>query len=95
MKTLQIEHPITSYSVWKQAFDRFAEMRRGAGVLGHRVSRPLGEPEYIVVELDFATSDEASGFAEFLRTTVWSDAESSPGLAGAPVTRLLEVEETG
>jgi len=93
MNTLQIEHPITDYSVWKRAFDRFAEARRGAGVLAHRVCRPQDDASYVVVELDFTTSEEAAGFAEFLRTKIWSNPEDSPALAGTPVTRILAVED--
>ena len=40
MVTLHIEHAITDFGAWKQAFDRFADMRRASGVLRHRVHRP-------------------------------------------------------
>ncbi len=93
MYTLQIQHPITDYPTWKNAFDQFADMRRGAGVLAHRVARPHDDAAYVVVELDFATSAGAEGFLEFLRTNVWAKPQNSPGLAGAPVTRILAVDE--
>ncbi|MFB6841231.1 hypothetical protein [Streptomyces sp. NPDC056361] len=93
MITLHIEHPITDYTVWKQAFDRFADARRDAGVLRHRVSRPLDDPAYVVVDLSFATAERAHGFLDFLRTHVWVSPVHAPALIGPPVTRLLATEE--
>ncbi|MFE0649395.1 hypothetical protein ACFVZH_12495 [Streptomyces sp. NPDC059534] len=93
MITLHIEHPITDYTVWKQAFDRFAYARRDAGVLRHRVSRPIDDPAYVVVDLSFATAERADGFLDFLRTHVWVSPAHAPALIGAPVTRLLATEE--
>lgn len=90
MTTLHIEHAITDFSVWNAAFDRFAEVRRQAGVLGHRVQRPVDDANYVVIELDFDNIDEAKRFLAFLQTNVWTNKQSSPGLAGAPSTRILE-----
>ncbi|RSS57017.1 hypothetical protein [Streptomyces sp. WAC01280] len=95
MITLHIEHPITDYTVWKAAFDRFAGARRDAGVLRHQVRRPVDDPAYVVVDLSFATADRAEGFLEFLRTRVWASPERAPALVGTPVTRVLAVEEDG
>lgn len=93
MATLHIEHAITDYGTWKAAFDRFEAMRRQAGVKHHRVHRPADDPRYIVVQLDFATADEAGSFLDFLRTNVWSSPQSAPALAGTPQTRILELAE--
>jgi hypothetical protein len=93
MPTLHIEHPITDYDTWKAAFDRFAEARRRAGVRGHRLQQPLDDPRYIVVDLDFATVEEAAAFLQFLQTRVWASPETAPALAGTPQTRLLRSVE--
>ncbi|MFE2554775.1 hypothetical protein ACFXGT_01885 [Streptomyces sp. NPDC059352] len=93
MITLHIEHPITDYTVWKQAFDRFADARRDAGVLRYRVSRPVDDPAYVLVDLSFATAERADGFLDFLRTRVWTSPERAPALIGTPVTRVLATEE--
>ena len=90
MATLHIEHPIADFAVWTAAFARFATARAEAGVLRHRVSRPVDDPRYVVVDLDFATADQASRFLAFLRDTVWSSPVNSPALAGAPRTLILE-----
>lgn len=58
MTTLHIEHAIKSVDLWQQAFDRFASVRAQAGVRGHRIFRPVDDPHYVVVDLDF--DDEAA-----------------------------------
>ena len=89
MVTLHIEHAITDFSSWKQAFDRFADMRRGGGVLSHRVYRPRDDERYVLIDLDFGTDDEATKFLEFLTTQVWSTPAGAPALVGSPQTRIL------
>jgi hypothetical protein len=87
--TLHIEHPITSLPTWLGAFDRFADARRTAGVLTHRLHQPVGDEQYVVVQLDFADEGHAEAFEAFLRARVWGRPDASPGLAGEPVTRVL------
>jgi hypothetical protein len=95
MPTLHIEHPITDFETWSSAFGRFADARRTAGVRAHRVHRPVDDPRYVVVDLDFDTADEARAFLRFLETNVWADRSSSPALAGDPRTMILEPEAVG
>jgi hypothetical protein len=90
MTTLHIEHAIVDFDTWLAAFDRFAEVRTQAGVRGHHVRRPVDDPRYIVLDLDFDTTGEAEGFLQFLRTKVWSSGENAPALVGAPETKILE-----
>ena len=90
MATLHIEHAITDLATWRAAFDRFAERRHVAGVVTHRVSQPVGDDHYVVVQLDFPSVDRATAFLGFLETQVWSTPASSPGLAGSPRAVVLE-----
>lgn len=90
MATLHIEHPITDFTVWRAAFDRFADARRQAGVRAERVQRPVDDLAYIVVDLEFETVAGAEGFREFLRSVVWASKESAPALEGTPRTAILE-----
>jgi len=90
MVTLRIQHPITDFEIWARAFDRFDEARRDAGVRAQRVQRPVDDPRYVVVDLDFDTVDAAAAFRDFLTTVVWAIAENAPALAGTPETLLLE-----
>jgi hypothetical protein len=90
MTTLHIEHPITDLDVWLAAFDRLTAARANAGVQAQRVMHPIDDPSYIVVDLDFTTTEEAQRFLAFLQDNVWSSSAGSPALSGTPQTRLLQ-----
>jgi hypothetical protein len=90
MFTLSIEHTISDFPTWKQAFDQFAPQRQKAGVLSHRIRRPVGDPHYLVIELDFQARENADNFRQFLHNSVWANRDASPALVGAPASRILE-----
>ncbi len=69
------------------AFSRFADVRRERGAQGERVRRPVDDPRYVVIEVDFGTTAEAEAFLRFLETHVWP---SATVLAGTPKTSVLE-----
>src|SRR4249919_4208918 len=94
MATLHIEHPVTDFGTWQTAFDRFAEVREKSGVRGHRILRPVDDPHYVVIDLDFPTVGEAEKFLDVLRTRVWTSRENAPALAGTPETKILEPAST-
>jgi hypothetical protein len=71
-------------------FNRFGGARRNAGVRAQRVQRPVDNPRFVVIDLDFDTIGEAQSFLGFLTTQVWTNPENSPGLAGTPETMILE-----
>ena len=91
MTTLRIEHAITDYQLWKKAFDGFAEARAGAGVRSCAIRLPVDDPNYLMLDLEFDTAGGAEVFAGFLVEHVWSSPAASPGLAGAPTTRILDL----
>jgi len=91
MTTLRIEHAIHDYGIWQQAFDSFAEARANAGVRSFAIRQPVDDPKYLMLDLEFYTSGPAESFAQFLHQHVWSSSESSPALAGAPQTRILDL----
>lgn len=93
MATLHIEHKITDLKTWLGAFDRFEEARRKAGVNAQRVAQPIDDDNYICVELDFDSVDQAEAFKEFLETRVWSSPDASPALGGTPRARMLRPVE--
>lgn len=95
MPTLHIEHAISDFATWSAAFDRFAEARQHAGVQAHRVQRPVDDPKYVVIDLDFETTEAAAAFLEFLRTQVWANPANVPALAGVPEARILEPARAG
>ncbi len=89
MPTLHIEHPISDLDTWLGAFGRFEEARRGAGVIAQRVAHPVDDDKYIVVQLDFETTEGADNFKTFLETRIWTNPDASPALAGTPTARVL------
>jgi hypothetical protein len=89
MATLHIEHPISDLETWLSAFSRFEEARKGAGVRAQRVSQPVDDDKYIVVQLDFESEEAAAQFKGFLQSRVWSNPDASPALTGEPQARVL------
>lgn len=89
MTTLRIEHAISDFTLWKEAFGRFAAAREQAGVHAARVARAVDDERCVFIDLDFADADHAQAFLGFLRANVWSSRESSPALAGDVRTALL------
>jgi hypothetical protein len=90
MFTLSIEHAISDFPTRKRTFDRFAEARRNAGVVSHRIRRPVEDPHYLVIELEFDAQENADNFRQFLHNVVWANRDASPALVGAPTSRILE-----
>ena len=90
MQTLHIQHPITDFATWASAFERFGDVRRQAGVRSQRVRRPVDDPNYVVIDLDFDSTDEAVAFRRFLETSVWGVKGNAPALLGTPETMILE-----
>ena len=90
MFTLRIEHAISDFPTWRQAFDSIAEAREKAGVLSHRICRPVGDPRHLVIELDFDAEENADSFRQFLHNVVWANRGASPALVGTPQTRILQ-----
>ncbi len=89
MTTLHIEHPVTDFGTWKQAFDGFAALRRSAGVRAQVVRRPVDDSRYVLIDLDFDSTADAAAFLEVLRRRIWALPANSPALDGEPITRLL------
>jgi hypothetical protein len=89
MTTLHIEHAITDFATWKQAFDRFEPARRDAGVVGQTIRQPIDDDRFVVVDLDFPDAASAQRFREFLTTRIWANRDNSPALVGEPVTSIL------
>ncbi|WP_066285998.1 hypothetical protein [Arthrobacter sp. B6] len=90
MFTLQIEHSIKDFDMWKAAFDRDPVNRAASGVESHRIGRPVDDAHYVVVELEFAAPEQAEQLLANLKAKVWNSPLAAPSLAGAPQTRIIE-----
>ena len=91
MPTLLIEHSISDFDTWNDAFARFAAHRQESGVLRERIMQPVDDPHYVLVDLEFATLEAARRFQQFLETQVWSTPANSPALVGSPRARIADV----
>ena len=92
MHILQIEHRVNDFQTWKQAFDSDPVGRRQGGVLRYRILRPTGDPNHVIVDLEFDGSSEAEAFGSKLRE-LWSRVEGDLGLESRQA-RIVEVLET-
>jgi hypothetical protein len=92
MTTLQLEHAISDFATWKAAFDRDPVDRAGSGVRAYRIHRPLEDPAYVVVDLEFDEAGAAERFRGKLER-LWQSAEAAPALAGRPQVRIVETVE--
>lgn len=90
MPTLHIEHRITDLATWLAAFHGFGATRRQAGVTAETVRHLHGDERFIVIDLEFDTSEGAHAFLRFLETKVWAVPANSPALDGSPEARVLE-----
>jgi hypothetical protein len=91
MVVLHIEHPVSDFATWQQAFSSFAARRRQGGVKAERVCRPVDDERYVIIDLDFDTAEQADRFRQFLTSQIWANPENSPALAGQPTTRILNI----
>jgi len=90
MFTLQIEHRIKEFAMWKAAFDRDPVNRAASGVTAYRISQPVDDPHSVVVELDFEQREQAEALLANLQEKVWNSAEAAPALEGTPKTRIMQ-----
>ena len=94
MPTLHIEHAVTDFDTWNAAFERFAGLRQQSGMRQQRVQQPVDDHQYVIIDLDFDSTDEAARFLSFLRAEIWSLPDNAPALIGTPQTRILELTQT-
>jgi hypothetical protein len=92
MPTVQFEHAVKDFEMWKAAFDRDPIDRRGLGVRRHRVFRPAHDPHYVVGELEFDTPVQAQACVDALHE-LWKSRQAAPALLGAPQLRIVETVE--
>ena len=93
MTTLRIEHAISDYDTWKAAFDRDPVQRKESGVRRYAIHRPVDDTRYVMVDLDFDSTDEAEALLARLQT-MWQSGAAAPALAGEPRTRIIDTVES-
>lgn len=91
MFVLHIEHPVPDFTAWQQAFDSDPVGRKQLGVRRYQVTRPVDNPNYVIIDLEFDTQTQAEGLLAAMRG-VWSRVQGS--LIGDPQTRIAEVVDS-
>lgn len=91
MIVLQIEHPVPSFDAWKEAFDSDPIDRERSGVRRYRILRPIDDPNYTMVDLEFESLSEAEACLTALRD-LWSRVEGT--VMARPRARIVEAVES-
>ncbi len=96
MAMIVIQHPIKDFQAWKQAFDNDPLGRAKHGVMRHAIYRAADDPDLVIVNLEFATREQADRFLPMLRQ-MWDRVGGGLGFGSAQgvQARILdEVERT-
>jgi hypothetical protein len=91
MIIVQIEHPVPNFDAWKKAFDSDPVGRERSGVRRYQVLRPIDNPNYSIVDLEFNSSSEGEAFLAAMRE-VWRRVEGT--IIESPRVRIVEVVES-
>jgi hypothetical protein len=91
MIIVQIEHAVPNFDNWKAAFDSDPVNRKQSGVRRYQVLRPIDNPNYAMVDLEFDTSNEAEAFLTAMRA-LWQRVEGT--LIETPRVRMVSVVES-
>jgi len=91
MVILQIEHPVPNFDAWKKAFDSDPANRKQSGVRRYRVLRPIDNPNYAIIELEFDSLNEAEGLLASMRE-VWRGVQGT--IMENPQARIAEEVES-
>ena len=91
MVILQIEHPVPSFDAWKKAFDSDPINRKQSGVHHYRVLRPIDNPNYAIIDLEFDSVHEAEGLLAAMRE-VWRGVQGT--IIESPRVRIVEAVES-
>lgn len=90
MFTLCIEHPVPSYENWKQAFDSDPVGRERMKVRRYQILRPVDNPNYVMIQLEFDTAADAEALLAAMRV-VWSRVEGT--IMMNPKAQIVEIAE--
>jgi len=92
MHVLRIEHAVPDFAAWKAVFDDDPVGREQGGVRGYRILRPVDDPNYVLIDLDFDDASAAEAFLVKLRE-LWARVEGR--IMENPQARITEVVERG
>jgi hypothetical protein len=88
---LHIEHSVPNFDGWKKTFDSDPLGREKSGVRRHRVLRPVDDPKYVMIDLEFDNASKAEAFRTALRD-LWRPLEGQ--MIENPRVQIVEAVET-
>jgi len=91
MFIVQIEHPVPNFDAWKQAFNSDPVGRERSGVRRYQVLRPIDNPNYVMIDLDFDSARAAEAFLAAM-CEVWRRVEGT--IIESPRVQIVEVVES-
>lgn len=91
MTLLQVEHTISNFERWKEAFDKDPINRRKSGVKRYRILRPTDDQTYVIVHLEFDNLRSAQEALAALHK-LWEKVEAT--IMVNPRTRMLDIVES-
>ena len=91
MFMLRIEHKVSDFNGWKQAFDSDPVDRKGSGVRRYQISRSVDDPNYVLIDLEFDSKVQAEALLAGMRQ-VWPQVQGK--VIWNPQTRIVEIMET-
>jgi len=62
MPILRIQHSVPTFDGWKRAFDSDPIDRKGGGVRCYQIHRSVADPNFVLIDLQFDTVDQADEF---------------------------------
>jgi hypothetical protein len=92
MPILRIEHPVPDFDGWRAAFDNDPLGREQSGVRRYSVLRPVDDPNYVLVDLEFNSRADAEAMRAAL-TEMWRRVEAE-GLIGSQRAQIVDTVET-
>ena len=87
MTSLHLEHSVNDLESWLETFRSFDDFRAKGGVTAVQIRHGVDNPNYIAVDLEFDTAEQARAFLGQLETRVWPN---NPHFDGAPTTHIFE-----
>lgn len=91
MPILRIEHAVPDFTGWKRAFDSDPADRKGSGVRRYQVSRSVDDPNYVMIDLEFDSLEDAEGLLAKMRQ-VWNG--EGRNVMRNPQARIIDTVET-
>src|SRR5690242_14989082 len=70
MIMLHIEHSVADFDKWQASFATFEDFRQQSGVCRYQISRPIDNPNFAMIDLEFNSLPEAEALLEGVKQ-IW------------------------